>query len=241
MTEITSEEDALAMAWRLLHTPDLVKDHVGLEEYLLEEGIKTVELLEYCDPEDWQHIASFLRNKPRKRFVEIMHQWHMTKTGFAAHQLLATPPVLSTASSVAMPPPPVVYGVHSGAAGGGGVFVPPKPSEVGRSAAAAIFESVPTEPSETIGNGDANDEGEDDDVQAYRIGLPAPAMASVASATTASHGTASTATAAAVESTSDNASPSTSPSKVIVDSGDIPELPDNPNVLCALPEFCVIS
>jgi hypothetical protein len=214
MTEITSEEDALVLAWRLLHTPELVKDHAGLEDYLLEEGIKTVELLGYCDPEDWQHIASFLRNKPRKRFVEIMHQWHLAKTGFAAHQLLATPLVLSTASSVAMPPPPPV--VYGGGAHGGAFMAPPPPP--------------PPAVAGDRGSGMIDDNEAEDDVQAYRIGLPAPSAATALPSSSAS--------AALDDTTLAN---STSPSKVIVDNGDVPELPNNPNVLCAMPEFCVIS
>lgn len=245
MTEITSEEDALVIAWRLLHTPELVKDHGGLEEYLLEEGIKTVELLGYCDPEDWLHIASFLRNKPRKRFVEIMHQWYLAKSGFAAHQLLATPPVLSTASSVAMPPPPVVYGVHGGAAMGGNSAMHETMGP--RSAASALFGSVSAAAPPESGAADAGADGNggatsgsnddaDDDVQAYRIGLPVTSTTTTGLPTVAATLSSSSASTAQDDSATANAA---TPSKVIVD--DVPELPNNPNVFCAMPEFCVIS
>jgi hypothetical protein len=106
MTEITSEEDALSNAWRVLHCVELIKDPEGLEEYLQEEGIKSVDLLRYCDPEDWHHIASFLRNKPRKRFLELMHQWYQISGGNTNHELLATSLHHSAPSSRAPPLPP---------------------------------------------------------------------------------------------------------------------------------------
>jgi hypothetical protein len=101
MTEITADEDTLSSAWRVLHCVELIKDPEGLDGYLQEEGIKSVDLLRYCDPEDWQHIASFLRNKPKKRFLELMHQWHLISNGNAAHELLATPLHNSAQSSLA--------------------------------------------------------------------------------------------------------------------------------------------
>lgn len=103
-TEITAEEDdededdtnhdddediraMLKTAWRLLQCLELVKNRHGLHEYLYEEGIRSAVLLGCCEPEDWLHAASFLRNKPKKRFMDLMHQVHAGRQDRAQRKL----------------------------------------------------------------------------------------------------------------------------------------------------------
>ena len=65
-------DDVVEQAWLLLQTPSLAIDEQQLLQHLHAEGILSPPLLASCDAEDVDHIATFLKKVPRRRFLLLM-------------------------------------------------------------------------------------------------------------------------------------------------------------------------